>query len=226
MERTATRKKLNWCNRVNLLSNIWLSLSHNLWYDLPQLAKARAKTYNSGYLLVVTHIATNPPVSYLNRAERTRSLTISCSNGRMALDLTVYSNLALVKRHGIRYIHANYKFSCIGAGYGIYADYGYLVWVGNFYFLIRFITFTFIFSISCLFHKTSFSYYFYFLMITSLCSFNLTINSCRSTFCSSRKFGRWIFSISSSLWISFNSFVSVRFGNISLAIWFYMEFST
>jgi hypothetical protein len=37
-----------------------------------------AKTYNSGDSLVVTHSTTNPPVSYLNRAERTGSLATSC----------------------------------------------------------------------------------------------------------------------------------------------------
>jgi outer membrane protein assembly factor BamB len=34
------------------------------------------KTYNSGDSLVVTHLTTNPPVSCLNRAERTGSLVL------------------------------------------------------------------------------------------------------------------------------------------------------
>ena len=40
-------------------------------------AKTRAKTYNSGYSLVVTHLTTNPPVRCLNRAERTGSLVLN-----------------------------------------------------------------------------------------------------------------------------------------------------
>jgi hypothetical protein len=39
-------------------------------------AKRYAKTYNSGDSLVVTHLTTNPPVSCLNRAERTGSLVL------------------------------------------------------------------------------------------------------------------------------------------------------
>jgi hypothetical protein len=38
--------------------------------------RAHAKTYNSGDSLVVTHLTTNPPVSCLNRAERTGSLVL------------------------------------------------------------------------------------------------------------------------------------------------------
>jgi hypothetical protein len=38
---------------------------------------AWAKTYNSGYSLVVTHLTTNPPVRCLNRAERTGSLVFN-----------------------------------------------------------------------------------------------------------------------------------------------------
>ena len=40
-------------------------------------AKTMAKTYNSGYSLVVTHLTTNPPVRCLNRAERTGSLVFN-----------------------------------------------------------------------------------------------------------------------------------------------------
>jgi hypothetical protein len=40
-------------------------------------AKKMAKTYNSGYSLVVTHLTTNPPVRCLNRAERTGSLVFN-----------------------------------------------------------------------------------------------------------------------------------------------------
>jgi hypothetical protein len=39
-----------------------------------ELGKDRAKTYDSGYWLVVTHLTTNPPVHCLNKAEQTRSL--------------------------------------------------------------------------------------------------------------------------------------------------------
>jgi hypothetical protein len=40
-------------------------------------SKTTAKTYNSGYSLVVTHLTTNPPVRCLNRAERTGSLVFN-----------------------------------------------------------------------------------------------------------------------------------------------------
>jgi hypothetical protein len=40
-------------------------------------AKRRAKTYNSGDSLVVTHLTTNPPVHCLYMAERTGSLIFS-----------------------------------------------------------------------------------------------------------------------------------------------------
>jgi hypothetical protein len=39
--------------------------------------KKKAKTYNSGDSLVVTHLTTNPPVRCLNRAERTGSLVFN-----------------------------------------------------------------------------------------------------------------------------------------------------
>jgi hypothetical protein len=40
-------------------------------------SQKNAKTYNSGYSLVVTHLTTNPPVRCLNRAERTGSLVFN-----------------------------------------------------------------------------------------------------------------------------------------------------
>jgi hypothetical protein len=49
-----------------------------------------AKTYNSGYSLVVTHLTTNPPVRCLNRAERTGSLVVSCPVATNALKFPVY----------------------------------------------------------------------------------------------------------------------------------------
>ena len=42
-----------------------------------QQQQKMAKTYNSGYSLVVTHLTTNPPVRCLNRAERTGSLVFN-----------------------------------------------------------------------------------------------------------------------------------------------------
>jgi len=42
------------------------------------LGKKKAKTYNSGDSLVVTHLTTNPPVSCLYMAERTGSLALTC----------------------------------------------------------------------------------------------------------------------------------------------------
>jgi hypothetical protein len=38
-----------------------------------------AKTYNSMDTLIATLLTTNPPVSYLNRAERTGSLVVSAA---------------------------------------------------------------------------------------------------------------------------------------------------
>ena len=46
-------------------------------YELTDLNSKKAKTYNSGYSLVVTHLTTNPPVRCLNRAERTGSLVFN-----------------------------------------------------------------------------------------------------------------------------------------------------
>jgi hypothetical protein len=51
--------------------------------------KKGAKTYNSGYSLVVTHLTTNPPVRCLNRAERTGSLVVSCLLDTIALNSSV-----------------------------------------------------------------------------------------------------------------------------------------
>ena len=52
-----------------------------LYHCLTRFTQAKgepwAKTYNSGYSLVVTHLTTNPPVRCLNRAERTGSLVFN-----------------------------------------------------------------------------------------------------------------------------------------------------
>jgi hypothetical protein len=53
-------------------------------------ASKMAKTYNSGYSLVVTHLTTNPPVRCLNRAERTGSLVVSCPPVTNALNFSAY----------------------------------------------------------------------------------------------------------------------------------------
>jgi hypothetical protein len=51
---------------------------HIQQHQLIRYVKAKkAKTYNSGYSLVVTHLTTNPPVRCLNRAERTGSLVFN-----------------------------------------------------------------------------------------------------------------------------------------------------
>jgi hypothetical protein len=51
-----------------------------------------AKTFNSGYSLVVTHLTTNPPVRCLNRAERTGSLVFNVlwSNVKELAEYIVY----------------------------------------------------------------------------------------------------------------------------------------
>ena len=51
-------------------------------------SKMMAKTYNSGYSLVVTHLTTNPPVRCLNRAERTGSLVFNVLWSYVKEDLT------------------------------------------------------------------------------------------------------------------------------------------
>jgi hypothetical protein len=48
-----------------------------------------AKTYNSMDTLIATLLTTNPPVSYLNRAERTGSLVVSAAIDPISLKLTV-----------------------------------------------------------------------------------------------------------------------------------------
>jgi hypothetical protein len=47
--------------------------------EMIEKRETKTKPYNSGYLLVVTHLTTNPPVRCLNRAERTGSLIVSYS---------------------------------------------------------------------------------------------------------------------------------------------------
>jgi hypothetical protein len=51
-------------------------LLHGSSQEQKESKKINAKTYNSGDSLVVTHLTTNPPVSCLNRAERTGSLVL------------------------------------------------------------------------------------------------------------------------------------------------------
>jgi hypothetical protein len=55
--------------------------------------RAHAKTYNSGDSLVVTHLTTNPPVSCLNRAERTGSLAFTHATATKALNFPVCGDL-------------------------------------------------------------------------------------------------------------------------------------
>jgi hypothetical protein len=57
------------------LDVVFTVLFHSIYLRLPP--KKTAKTYNSGYSLVVTHLTTNPPVRCLNRAERTGSLVFN-----------------------------------------------------------------------------------------------------------------------------------------------------
>ena len=54
-------------------------------------AKIMAKTYNSGDSLVVTHLTTNPPVSCLNRAERTGSLVLKILWSYVVEGVNVYN---------------------------------------------------------------------------------------------------------------------------------------
>jgi hypothetical protein len=54
-----------------------LLLNQTRLLDHQDHKQKKAKTYNSGYSLVVTHLTTNPPVRCLNRAERTGSLVFN-----------------------------------------------------------------------------------------------------------------------------------------------------
>jgi hypothetical protein len=56
-------------------------------------AKREAKTYNSGDSLVVTHLTTNPPVSCLDRAERTGSLAFTHATATKVLSISVCGDL-------------------------------------------------------------------------------------------------------------------------------------
>jgi hypothetical protein len=68
----------------------------------PTSAKRETKTYNSGDLLVVTHLTTNPPVSCLNRAERTGSLAfkILWSYVKKLKNYGIYKWKITLRRHG------------------------------------------------------------------------------------------------------------------------------
>jgi hypothetical protein len=57
----------------------------------PTSAKRDTKTYNSGDSLVVTHLTTNPPVSCLNRAERTGSLASTHATVTESVNFSVCS---------------------------------------------------------------------------------------------------------------------------------------
>jgi hypothetical protein len=60
------RKKVILAHRLFMYAMCFLQWSNG--------AKRKVKTYNSRDSLMVTHLTTNPPVSCLNRAERTGSL--------------------------------------------------------------------------------------------------------------------------------------------------------
>ena len=53
------------------------SIVSTRWCWSCDMGKKKAKTYNSGDSLVVTHLTTNPPVHCLYMAERTGSLILS-----------------------------------------------------------------------------------------------------------------------------------------------------
>jgi hypothetical protein len=58
------------------------------------------RTYNSGYLLAVTHLTTNLPARCLNRAEQTGSLVATCSATTKTGEMIVYGNaLAEARLH-------------------------------------------------------------------------------------------------------------------------------
>jgi hypothetical protein len=60
-------------------SQSWIPGISKVWNtkESPSSSKKRHKTYNSGYSLVVTYLATNPLVCCLNRAEQTGGLVVS-----------------------------------------------------------------------------------------------------------------------------------------------------
>ena len=69
-KRTATSKSHSSIYRVSLRHHL---LSVHALHTHIDKSKKMAKTYNSGYSPVVTHLTTNPPVSCLSTAERTGS---------------------------------------------------------------------------------------------------------------------------------------------------------
>jgi hypothetical protein len=75
MQKDGNEKELLCCVRLVVL--VALKLAAGKRKDpLAVQEDSLAKTYNSGDSLVVTHLTTNPPVSCLNRAERTGSLVL------------------------------------------------------------------------------------------------------------------------------------------------------
>jgi hypothetical protein len=75
-----------------------------------------AKTYNSGYSLVITHLTTNPPVRCLNRAERTGSLVVSCPVDADALDFSVYTNWKSGNGNHASQIGSEWSYSRVNLG--------------------------------------------------------------------------------------------------------------
>ena len=69
-----------------------IRVSHPFTWNISQ----KSKTYNSRDSLMVTHLTTNPPVSCLNRAERTGSLVVSTTINLFSLKLTVSRRQRLV----------------------------------------------------------------------------------------------------------------------------------
>ena len=63
-----------WVVSCRVYSSASRTTRKHVWSKELVKKSTKAKTYNSGYSLVVTHLTTNPPVPCLNMAERTGSL--------------------------------------------------------------------------------------------------------------------------------------------------------
>jgi hypothetical protein len=92
MQKDGNEKELLCCVRLVVL--VALKLAAGKRKDpLAVQEDSLAKTYNSGDSLVVTHLTTNPPVSCLNRAERTGSLAFTHTTTTKFLNFPVYGDL-------------------------------------------------------------------------------------------------------------------------------------
>jgi hypothetical protein len=99
-------------------------------YSACRKEQGKAKTYNSGYSLVVTHLTTNPPVRCLNRAERTGSLVFNALWSYVSITPTclVYIAIYILELKGIRADSLNTLFHPVPNKIGCTTQILGLVW--------------------------------------------------------------------------------------------------